>query len=109
MAIALRLPAGQTEKRDGSGRERGKFGVFRQAATRSTIGQNAASRGDFGQEKGPGESPSPGGWWWGGSGHQTLSISALGMRRTDEKCRGIRTPIVVILTAPDCRYQTLAR
>jgi hypothetical protein len=32
-------------------------------ATRSTGGLNPAWRGDFGQEKGPGEFPSPCMWW----------------------------------------------
>jgi hypothetical protein len=60
----LRLPAGHAENRDGSGREVGRFPAFRQQATRSTDGRNPAWRGDFGQEKGPREFPSPCIWWW---------------------------------------------
>ncbi len=59
----LRLPAGQTENRDGSGRESGRFRAFRLMITRSTGGWNPAWRGDFRQEKGPGDYPSPCGWW----------------------------------------------
>ena len=59
----LRLPAGQTENRDGSGGESGRFRAFRLMATRSTDGRNPAWRGDFRQEKGPGEYPSPCIWW----------------------------------------------
>ena len=59
----LRLPAGQTENRDGSGRGSGRFRAFRLMATRSTDGQNPAWRGNFGQKKGPGDYPSPWIWW----------------------------------------------
>ena len=57
--LQLRLPAAQTEKRHGSGRESGRFGGFRCDATRSTDGRNPAWRGDFGQEKGPGDESEP--------------------------------------------------
>ena len=60
----LRLPAGQTENRDGSGRESGRFRAFRLMATRSTGGRNPAWCGDFRQEKGPGDYPGPCVWWW---------------------------------------------
>ena len=59
----LRLPVGQTENRDDSGRESGRFRAFRLLATRSTGGRNPAWRGDFRQEKGPGDYPSPWIWW----------------------------------------------
>src|SRR5690606_31720775 len=62
----LRLPAGQTENRDGSDRESGRFRAFRAfrvMVTRSTGGRNPAWCGDFGQEKGPGDYPSPYIWW----------------------------------------------
>lgn len=67
----LRLPAGQTENRDGSGGESGRFQAFRRVTTRSTGGRNPAWRGDSRQEKGPGDYPSPCVWWWGSTPHQT--------------------------------------
>jgi len=39
------------------------FGGFCQGVTRSSAGQNSAWRGDFRQEKGPGDYPSPSFWW----------------------------------------------
>jgi len=59
----LRLPAGQTEKRDGTGQESGRFGAFQWHAIRSTDHQNLTPRENFTQEKGPGEIPSPCIWW----------------------------------------------
>ena len=59
----LRLPAGQTENRDGLGTENAEIGAFRLLAIRSTHRRNPAWRGDFRQEKGPGENPSPSIWW----------------------------------------------
>ena len=59
----LRLPAAQTENREGSDRESGRFRAFRLATTRSTGGRNPVWRGDFRQEKGPGDFPSPCVWW----------------------------------------------
>lgn len=58
-----RLPAGQTEKRDWAGRETGRFGVFGRHGTRRASARNPAPRGDFRQEKGPGDYPSPSDWW----------------------------------------------
>ena len=62
--LYLRIPAGQTEKRDGSGGKNGRFRAFRLVTTRSTGGRNSAWRGDFRQGKGPGDYPSPCRWWW---------------------------------------------
>ena len=62
----MRLPAGQTENRERSEAENAGIRVFWMAATRNADSQNPAPRGDFGQEKGPGEYPGPGDWWsWG--------------------------------------------
>src|SRR5690606_1674763 len=85
----LRLPAGQTENRDDSGRESGRFQPFRLIATRSTGGRNPAWRGDFRQEKGPGAYPSP---VCGGAGVN---------RKTDRKAhRCLLSAIVVLEVAP---------
>jgi len=55
----VRLPAGQTEKRDRLGRGSGPKRAFWQGPTRSTVGQNPAWRGDFRQKKGLGDYSEP--------------------------------------------------
>lgn len=73
----LRQPAGQTENRDGSGRESGRFRAFRVMATRSTDGRNPAWRGNFGQKKGPGDYPSPCVWWSRGHSNAPMKHTCL--------------------------------
>jgi len=50
---ALRLPAGQSENRDGSGPGRDRIRGPWRARTRSTAGRNPAWRGDVRRKKGP--------------------------------------------------------
>src|SRR5690606_34623471 len=58
-----RLPAGQTEKRDWTGRETGRFGTSEGDGTRRANPRNPAPRGNSRKEKGPGDYPGPLDWW----------------------------------------------
>jgi hypothetical protein len=48
-----------------------RFDSFGQGGTRRLNARNPARLGDFRQEKGPGDFPSPSIWWWDRNPHQT--------------------------------------
>ncbi|SDX04620.1 hypothetical protein SAMN05216317_1265 [Nitrosomonas eutropha] len=74
------------ENRDRLGAGIAENRLFRQVDTHSTDGWNPARRGDFRQEKGPGDYPSPSIWWWDGTRHQTTIEST-----ESKRCGLLRT------------------
>ena len=66
------------------------FKVERRDGIRKPLGQNPAWRGDFRQEKEPGDYLSPCIWWWGGTLRQTYVTQRL--TTAANSCVKVRNP-----------------